>query len=218
MTPDELKKVRATRMEFYYRNRDRILAERKATYPLRAEKARANAAAWLKANPERAKETARRYRESHREALNAAQLKRYHSDLEKHRAKNAVLRNQFRMNLRAMAAWNSKNLTDSYVRNQLSKYSEKSTREWTAEEVSAKRAKMIASRKAKAERQANRARVISPRLCECGCGRVTKQNLYDRPSAGIKAGDYNAFLIGHHPADAVAILQLSQFALTQIKT
>lgn len=65
---------------------------------------------------------------------------------EKYLQRNAERRAKNREQNRALARREAMMLTDSYVRNQLSKYSTKSTKEWTDVEVSAKRAQIVRSR------------------------------------------------------------------------
>lgn len=66
---------------------------------------------------------------------------------EKWLANSAKMRKAKRLELRARAQLESELCTDSYVRNQLSKYSHKSTKEWTEEEVEAKRNQIINNRR-----------------------------------------------------------------------
>lgn len=65
---------------------------------------------------------------------------------EKFMLRQTKYRVEHRPNMRAHAKEQAATLTDSYVRNQLSKYSHKSTHEWTQLEVNAKRRKILSSR------------------------------------------------------------------------
>lgn len=65
---------------------------------------------------------------------------------EKWKQRNAERRAKNREKARAECRWNAINLSDRYVREQLSKYTQVSAWEWTPEQVESKRQKIIASR------------------------------------------------------------------------
>lgn len=75
------------------------------------------------------------------------ELQRHYANRDLSLKKLAEYRAKKRPEIRAAAANESQLLTDSYVRNQLSKYSTKRTWQWTEQEVAAKREIIANSRK-----------------------------------------------------------------------
>lgn len=151
MTDAELAAKRQQRKASYYRHRAAILARRRERYrndpkyqlnmkmrarlwrnaPARALKLKKRRADYYAAHVDEAKARAREWNEKNRERYLRREAER--------RARN-------RESNRAKARLESSLITDSYVRNQLSKYSTKSTHEWTAQEVTDKRLMIIQNR------------------------------------------------------------------------
>lgn len=137
---------RARGLKFYYRNREKILAERAKEYAANPAPAKERANKWRKENPERHKKSHEEYRAIHAAKLAEKQLARYHDDIENHRAKNAARRKRDRAKIRADQRKNSAQITDRYVREQLGKYSPLHAWEFPQSLVDAKRAQILLKR------------------------------------------------------------------------
>lgn len=192
-------RVAAQKAASYRRNFPKIRERNKAKYRANPTPAKIRAKIWYNENKEMALARAAQYRDTHRRELAMKQIARYWASHDEHKRRHAIIRQKNRLKIRAGAAKESANLTDSYVRNQLSKYSEKSTHEWSQEEVEAKRAVMIANHEKKARYKAHRAIPAEAPFCRCGCGQQTKRVQYDDPKRGLKAGEFNRFVFGHRP-------------------
>lgn len=136
-------------MSHYHANRDKICAKRRRQYATDTKyRAKIKQRARDHRNSNIESYRANRIRAYWKDPVKARQrsLAWYHANREKMIKDGAVRRKKNQVLNRALACWNSFNLTDSYVRNQLSKYSDHSTHEWTPEQVEAKRRVMLLNR------------------------------------------------------------------------
>lgn len=123
-------------------------AHNKASYQRNKAKRIAKAKEWKKLNPERAKALRRaRYRTAHEHYVAKG---REYAHTRKITGKAQAARETKREEHRAWSRARSAAVTEAYAREQLSKYSTLSTKDWPPEIVEAKRLQIILKRKLKA--------------------------------------------------------------------
>lgn len=137
--------------DWYQRNRDKICRERRARYAADEgyrEKCKKHSREFYDCPERAARGRLLRARDYQKHAAKRRQrsIDYYYSNWEKSLLKNAERRKRNREYNRASARWHTLNLTDRYIREQLSKYSDISMWEWTPAQVDAKREKIIQSR------------------------------------------------------------------------
>lgn len=131
---------------WYHKHSERIKAERRAAYALNPELYRKRAREFRALHLEQCLKAKAEYRKLHHGELAELQKARYHREHEKHLAKNAIQRAKNREKNRAHSRYRSREVTDSYVREQLAKHSRISAKYFPASLVEAKRLQIITKR------------------------------------------------------------------------
>jgi len=144
--------LRAYRKQHYLKNKAAISARCKASYKKKREETLRRVKKWQSENIVHVrkhvhvrKQRKKRYIAQQAEAVSYHMLY-YYANHEELLVRQATARKKHRTKIRAYAKNKVIQLTDCYVREQLSKYSSKSCWEWTPEEVAAKRQAMLALR------------------------------------------------------------------------
>lgn len=132
--------------KYYLAHKKEIDRRNKLWYQRKRTEILAKLKAWRKKHSTELSKRRKKFYEAHQEEAVAYSLRYYYDHLEELKIKAAAYRNRNRENIRAKSRRRSSDLTDSYVREQMSKHSTKSTWEWTAEEVAERKAIMEARR------------------------------------------------------------------------
>jgi hypothetical protein len=133
-------------------NRDKIRAQNKQWYLANKARVAERGKQYRAANSQSIRRKRAAYRSAHRQKLAAKQLARYYANKAEHQRKHAMRRAAKRQEHREWSRNRSAALTDSYVREQLSKYSTISSHEWPQEIVDAKKQALQIKRELKQQR------------------------------------------------------------------
>lgn len=137
-------KVRAA--VYYLKNKAAIQVKARRYYLKTQAIAKLRNKRWREKNPARYEANKAAYRLKMRKSLNTKQLARYYANKEEHAKKHAAYRTKTREQHRRWSKSRSAQLTDSYVREMLSKYSTISANDWPQTLVDAKRAELMVGR------------------------------------------------------------------------
>jgi len=149
-SPSQSRKYQSRKYRRTYarKHKDRIKAKIQAIYRRDRAQIKARVKKWREANPDHCKKYRKRYYEAHQAQAIHYSLKYYYEHRDELMVKAAAFREKNRERTRAYCRDKAIRLTDTYVREQLSKYHPtKSCWEWTPEELEAKRQKMQDARK-----------------------------------------------------------------------
>ena len=146
-----IEKKRRLGRESYYRHRDKILARNRARYAADSEyrekkKVLARICYQIPGNEPHRKGVRKLAYWRDADLNRKKSLEWYRQNRERCLKRNAIRREKNRHRARLVARAHSLLLTDRYIREQLSKYSQKSMWEWTPEEIARKRAFMVFNR------------------------------------------------------------------------
>lgn len=132
--------------EYYWNNRAKISANRRRKYYANRSKVIERNRKYAAKNSDKLKSARKIWVNKNQSHLRDYLSNRYRDNRDKNLVAMAEYRTKNRLNLRATARAHSLLLTDRYIREQLSKYSDKSMWEWTRSEVDAKRGQITISR------------------------------------------------------------------------
>lgn len=137
-------KINARKLADYYKNREKYRVQRAEQYRRNPEEAKQRAKQWRLDNPERAHQNKARYYADNREVLIRKQKDRYYRNHAQRLAEMAAHRAKNREAIRAWSKKRTASYCDSYIREQLSKNSMLSGKDFPPEMVELKRQHKLA--------------------------------------------------------------------------